>query len=185
MSEDVVSYVAIEAHNTWTNFARAYYFSCFVGTRLTTGAQVETKPKFAATTLADAQGWAINRFRTVKHKKKPDAAGNWNARDEPPWHKTDTIFTLCQDLDCSNGEQIASALSSKPTVLADLPNFRHFFAHRNRHTEAKALQVAASLGLPTAAGPAAALTYRPPTVPKGTLAEWLSDLQAVVRAMCS
>lgn len=179
-----MSYVAIEGHNTWTNFARAYYFSCFVGTRLRTGGRVATSPTFTATKMADAQGWAINRFRPKK-KKRPDAAGNWDARDEPPWFKTDVFYTLCDDLGCSNLASIQAAMSSQPTVFAELPHFRHFFAHRNRYTEADALSSAAVLGLPTAAGPAAALVHRPPTIPRATLHQWLVDLQTAVRGMCS
>src|SRR5437867_3861633 len=81
LSEDVVSYVAIEAQNTWANFARAYYFSCFIGMRLTSGVRVRTNPLFTASTISDAQGYAINRWR--RNKKRPDGAGRWDARDEP------------------------------------------------------------------------------------------------------
>jgi len=183
LSEDVVSYVAIEAQNTWHNFARAYYLSCFIGTRLSSGLKVGTNPMFPAASLADAQGHAINRFR--QKKKRADSSGKWDPRDEPAWFNPDTLLTLCADLRCSNLASVQASLSPVPQVFESLPAFRHFFAHRNQSTTAAAVLKASGLGLPTTGGPAAALVFRPPTVPRAKLSQWLVDMGDVARSLCA
>ena len=183
ISEDLVAYVAIEAQNTWANFARAYYFSCFIETRLTSGAKVRVSPVFAGSRLVDAQGHAINRFRTKK--LKPDASGKWDPRDEPSWFNSDRLLDLCTDLGCSHLAGVRAALSPRPQALDSLPTFRHFFAHRSESTTKSAVAEAAGLGLPTARGPAAALVYRPSTSPCGTLDAWLAELASAAHRLCA
>lgn len=184
VSEDLVSYVAIEAQNTWSNFVRAYVLSCWRNVRLQSGTRVAIAPRFAAGTENDVLGWAVNRYRT-KSKIKPDKTGRYEPRDEPKWFKLNTLLDLAQDLGCSNLAEIQIAVSAKPVVFSLLPTFRNFFAHRNRFTELEASSAASSLGLPTDEGPAAALVYRPLTKSASTLGEWLLDLQETVRSLCA
>ena len=102
VSEDIVSYVTIEAQNTWGNFVRAYYLSCWLGTHLRSGAKVQTAPVFTAATANDVLGWAVNKYRLPKNWKKPSPSGSFDPRDEPKWFKLDTLLDLCTDLKCSN-----------------------------------------------------------------------------------
>jgi hypothetical protein len=76
-------------------------------------------------------------------------------------------------------------VSAKPNVFRLLPEFRNFFAHRNRYTMRSASLAASGLGLPSTDGPAAALVFRPPTKAATTLAEWLIDLEEAVQDLCS
>ena len=185
VSEDIVSYVAIEAQNTWGNFVRAYVLSCWRGVRLRSGAQVGIAPTFPPRTENEFLGWAINRYRKPKNKVRPGPKGEYPSRDEPAWFKLQTLLDLVSDMGCSNEAEIRIAVSSKPTVFGQLPTFRNFFAHRNRFTQTDAVTAASSLGLPSGLGPASALVYRPPTRSVSTLDEWLLDLQEAVKALCA
>lgn len=185
LSEDVVSYVAIEALNTWANFSRAYYVSCFLGLRLRSGSTVTTSPPFPGNTPNDAIGYAVNRWREKKNKRKTLPNGTWDSRDEPRWHDINKLLTLCADLNCSHIASVSRATSTTSRVFADLATFRNFFAHRNQFLEDEVMMRTASLGLPAKLRPAEALVYRPPSRPVGTLDQWLIDLNDVVVGLCA
>lgn len=176
--EDLISYIAIEALSTWAAFSRAYYISCLYNVRLARGLEVQVNPPFSGRGEVDALRWAVNRGRKKKLK-------TWTGRDEPAWQSTSKLIDLCTDLQCSHLADVLVALSSPSRVFVDLPTYRNFFAHRNALTLRAALQAAPTLGVPGTLRPAEALMYRPPTARRGTLDQWLTDLQDVVTAMCS
>lgn len=176
--ENLIAYITIEALSTWATFSRAYYVSCLYSTRLARGSRVKVTPPFAGRSELEALRWAVNRSRKRK-------LTTWTARDEPAWHSTSKLLDLCTDLNCSHIADVQAALSSPTRVFVDLPTYRNFFAHRNASTLRDAMSIGPTLGVPGTLRPAEALVYRPPTAPRGTLDQWLVDLQDVVTAMCA
>jgi hypothetical protein len=182
---DLVSYVTIETQNTWSNFVRAYYLSCFLGVRLRSGSRVGVIAPFAGTSVNDAIGYAVIRFSGTGKKRKPSSSGVWDVRDEPKWHEVHTLLTLCEDLQCSHIPQVRTAVSIGSSVFDTLPTFRNFFAHRNQGTERKAMALAPQIGAPSGLRPTDAVVYRPPTASTSALERWIIELGQVIEFLCA
>src|ERR1022692_4160879 len=114
--EAVVTYAAIECLNAWSNFVRAYYLSCAIGTTTESGDKVT--PSIPILTCTDAIGIAITVFRPYA---SATASGRWLRRDEPTWHDPNTLLRLSARLGFSNLADIQAGMSAGFRVFADLP----------------------------------------------------------------
>lgn len=175
-----VSYSAMNLLNVWANFARAYYLSCAMTTRSSSGHRVSSTVHF--TTFNDAIGRAVRKFRP---KAQPNTAGQWHRRDEPTWFEVNTLLTLAGDIGLSNTSQIAAALSLGSRVFSDLPTVRNFFGHRNEGTEDAACRIASFYGIPfLGRRPVEILLSRPLRRPQPLLFDWIDDIETTVDLLC-
>lgn len=172
-----VAFAVIEAHNLWSSFARAFYLSCALSTRSSSGKRIlASGVRFKG--KADALLYAVRLLKT------PTFKGNVTGRDEPTWHRPANIVTLFRAAGMSNVPDVQAALCY-PTVYFDLlPKARHFYAHRNADTRMNAESIARSLGLSVRLRPTEIMCSRLPLRPQHVLADWLSDMRAVVDLLC-
>jgi hypothetical protein len=82
--EAFISHVAINALNTWSNFARAFYLSCCFGAKSVSGKTIE--PGAAILCTHDALTIAIQNWNPKATRSIPN---RWKPRDEPAWHDPD------------------------------------------------------------------------------------------------
>ena len=175
-TDRLASFLCIEAHNLWTEFSRAYFIAALRSTRTIGGQPVRTifPP---GTSLHSALRQIPNALR--RHRQ-----GRLSRLDEPPWHSRRMLLSIVRGAGISNLNQIQAALALPSRVLDDLPTFRHFFAHRNAETAAKARTVPARYAVPNVIHPTAFLCKYPPGRPVTVLEDWLFELESVARAMC-
>jgi hypothetical protein len=174
----VVAYAAIESHNLWVSFARAFYLSCVLKTTSERGLPIAiTAPGLL--TPSDGIHYAVRLLKPFVKTGPP-----FTRRNEPVWHDTNTLLKLFTSVGASNLPQVQASLSYPTTAFAFLPTLRNFFAHRNEETALKAAAVARSLGLSGRLKPTEVLCSILPGRPQNVLADWLDDLRAVMTLLC-
>jgi hypothetical protein len=174
----VVAYAAIEAHNLWASFARAFYLSCVLRATRETGIPITITAPGLLTT-SDAIQYAVRLLKPRLTTGPP-----FTRRDEPVWHDPNTLLKLLSSLGASNLLEVQAALSYPTKVFRLLPTVRNFFAHRNEETAQKSSGVARSLGLSGKLKPGEVLCSVLPGRPQNVLADWLDDLRAVMTLLC-
>jgi hypothetical protein len=137
-----ITYITLELLNTWSNFTRAYYLSCFLLPKTIKGEKITTI--LVASDSNDAVSIAM---RKLKPNSRPTPNGIWKRRDEPTWHEQRNFLILSEHIGVSNLEDVRSALSNGFTVFNDLVVFRNFFAHRNQSTEKSVKPVSKNYGI--------------------------------------
>jgi hypothetical protein len=178
--DPIVSYVAIEALNAWSQFSKAFYLSCMLNAR------TEAKVKVSVTPIGISMNDAIGRaILLYKGYATPNSAGVWARRDEPPWHDPNVLLRVCHNAGCSIQAQIQAALSMRQQVFLDLPVFRNFYGHRNQMSCRAAQNLGPKYLLPSSERPSELLTRRRPTVGTPLLEEWLSELRITAEFLCS
>ncbi len=177
-----IALATLESLNTWSEFARGYYLSCVIGTRLELGHRVTVSNRDVVT-LDDAIDEAIRLLRPQYHART-QRYGSWRRRDEPVWHDPRTLLHVCHLLGVSHEEQVRAALSIQTKVFRCLPTFRNVYAHRNPETATKALRIAASeFGIVGVTHPTQALCTRPAGWRQPLLLDLLSDLRGVMELL--
>ncbi|SRR5712691_6312261 len=177
-ADRLVTYVAIEALNTWASFARAYYLSCCVRrARRENGARVTLTGGTIATSL-DALFWAC---RVVRGAKRPPT----DRRQEPAWHDPNTLLRTFAVLNPSNLGEMQAAFSFSTNVFDHLPTIRNFFAHRNDETMLKVRNVARNLAINPSQRACEIVCSTVTGRPQNILTDWLDDLSAVATLLCA
>jgi hypothetical protein len=174
----IVSYVAIEALNLWTEFMRCYYLSCVLSGKRANGVRVKIATA-GVRTVEDAINFAISCLRPYLKKVRP-----WRRRDEPSWHDPNTLLRLSDALGYSNLTEVRAAFAYPTRAFQDLPTVRNFFAHRNEETARKAVNIARSYGLSTLLRPSDILISIAPGRPQSVLSDWLDDIRYVIELLC-
>jgi len=169
---------AIDILNTWSNFVRAYYFSCLIDCRGRSGGRVSAGRRMVR---SDPLGFAITLFRP---SARPNSFGGWHRRDEPAWHDPYTLTHLAQQLSLSNEPDIRAAFSIGSRVFSDLPVFRNYFAHRNENSLRAVVNLAALNGVATRQRPWEMLVAVPLTRPQSLLLDWVDDLLFTAEYLC-
>src|ERR1017187_1368461 len=177
--EAVVTYAAIECLNAWSNFVRAYYLSCAIGTTTESGDKVT--PSIPILTCTDAIGIAITVFRPYS---SATGSGRWLRRDEPTWHDPNTLLRLSARLGFSNLADIQAGMSAGFRVFADLPVCRNFFAHRNEHSGGAARRLALLYAIPGSPRPSSMLCSYPHGRPQALILEWIDELVFTAQYLC-
>lgn len=179
-ADRTVAFVTIELLAAWANFTRAYYLSCWEGARTTEGNRVDlTLPPGSPT---DGIGFAVKRRYP---NATPKQNGEWRRRDEPTWHRPETLMKLAKDLSFTNSAEISAAFSGGTRVFLDLPVYRNFFAHRGHGTFRAAMDNAAiQHGIVGAHSPAESLLSMLPGRPQSLLGEWFDDISLTVAYLC-
>ena len=174
-----VSFIVIEALNTWTNFSKTFYLSCRFGARYPNGSSVTCAALF--TDFNQAIGEAILFYHP---NYGPGQSGMWRRRDEPTWHDTSVILQLAHLHNWSNISDVQAAFSTGTRVFSDLPVFRNYFAHRNQGTMRAAQAIAPNYVISTALRPTEILLARPNGRPDSLIVEWLIDIETVIQFLC-
>jgi hypothetical protein len=178
LREQSIAQATIESLNSWRNFIRAYYESCFLYTRRKSGGRVTVGRPVVG---SDPLGFAVMSF---KPSVSATASGRWKRRDEPPWHDPNTLLQLAHAAGFSNAADIAAAFSIGSRVFVDLPVFRNYFAHRNLDSWRSATQLGPVNGVPILDRPSQMLVSTPVGASQALLREWMSDLFFVAEYLC-
>jgi len=174
-----VALAAIDVLNTWSNFARAYWFSAFGTPRTTLGRSITSSRPLVA---SDPLGFAVLTFRP---NAQPNSYGRWDTRSEPTWHDPQTLLRLTSEAGLSCFADVAAAFSVNSRVFYDLPVLRNYFAHRNQETYYAALRVAPLNSVPTPKRPSEILTSVPATSTQSLFLNWLGDFDLVADYCCA
>jgi len=178
--EILMTYAIVNILNNWSQFIRAFYFSCVFGTYRRSSLRVQSPTVFA--NMEAALGFAIQAFRP---HATPNVFGQWHRRDEPPWHDPNTLMQLAQLLAFQNQADIATAFSLQLRVFADLPIIRNFYAHRNLGTQTAAQAVALNYGIPTFHRATQMVLSNPVLRPQPLIFEWIDELRITADFLCA
>lgn len=173
-----LAYVVLEAHNLWANFTRSYLLSCIFQPKRCTGGRV-THANAAIQTPGDVL------LAANKAARGPFAPAPTTRREEPSWHDVALFHKTCQDLQCSHLAHVQAALSLQTRVFHDLPPFRNFYAHRNRDSAQRAIQLAKNTYLisgPT--HPSDVLCEPAKNRTQALILDWLDDMRTIVELLC-
>ena len=173
----IMSYVTLECHSMFANFARSYFLSCTISTRRETGPEITCIPTIV--TFNDAISACMRR---CKHKVW--LSGNWTRRDEPPWHQPKTLIDSCHEINCSNYTDIIAAFSVPTRVFNDLTKFRNYFAHRNEYTFGFTKVVANHYSIPTHHHPSKILCTQAYGRPQVLMLDWIDDIEVIIEFLC-
>ena len=171
-----VSFICIEALNTWAEFNRSYVLAAVRRTRTNGGTLMETS--LPPSTRPDAvMRYVITRLRSKEPKEK------LTRRDEPTWHSRRELIKVGRIVALSNLAQLQAALALPSAVIDDLPTARNFYAHRNYETAVKLKNLMGRYVMPTQAHPTELLRRSVLGRPVSVLEEWIEELDDVVSAM--
>lgn len=178
-SKHAIAITTIDLLNMWSAFSKHYALSCIMSPRRSSGGRVKV-----TRTGLDFNG--VIGIAVLRHNKRarPQADGSWHRRNEPPWHDTTTLTSLCTDLGCSHLADIQAAVSLGSRVFTDLPVFRNFVAHRNKGTAKAAKDLAPQYSIASSHHPVAILATPPHGRPNALLVEWIDDLAVTVELLC-
>jgi len=178
--EALITYVVIEAHNTWRNFVRAYFLSCTLNPITSSGKKISTN--LGTISFNQSLGLAVRAYRS---NATPLQDGSWHRRDEPAWHDPSVFMTLCDSvLGCSNIIDIRDAFSAGFSVFADLPVYRNFVAHRNMQTQSAAQTISPRYGIPATIRPTITLLTRPLGRHQPLMQDWIDEFRFTVEYLC-
>lgn len=186
LCDQTLAYVTIEAFTTWANFSREFYLSCAVMRPKTiSGSRVLHQ----ASDITDKRSALLRSIKRLKRTQEYDAAANAPRippRFEPAWHEKRTLLILSSDLELSNNASIVTGLSYPTSVFAELPTIRHFYAHRSQNTANKVATIAArQYRLRSLQHPGELINVTHAGRAQTLLAEWLSDMRAIGKALCT
>lgn len=121
-----------------------------------------------------------------KKQAIPLSSGDWDTRDEPAWHDSNTIIKIASYYSFSNKNDINTAFSFGFTAHKNLVVFRNYYAHRNRGTKQKAQNIASQYGIRTNQHPTEILLDYPLSYPGISLLEiWRGELEQTISLLCS
>lgn len=174
----LISYATIESLNTWRNFARTYFLSCTLHPRREGGSQI-TLNNIVIRTYDNALDAAMRRCKPWIYQR-----GNWSEKDEPAWHYPTTFMNCCNEIGCSNQNDISNAFSIPTHVFEHLPLFRNFYAHRSFYTAITAKNVAQRYSIPTYKHPTSILCTPAHGRPQALLLDWIDDIKIIIELLC-
>ena len=178
-ADSTISYTTIGCLNIWDNFSRAYFLSCSMSPWRENGSQV-TISNPSIRNFNDAIEASIRTCKNWVWKR-----GNWNRRDEPPWHDPQTLIRSCSEIGCSNYIEIQNAFSIPTKVFQHLPTYRNFYAHRNDDTAQKAKEIARQYSIPVRGHPSQILCTPAYGRPQVLLLDWIDDIRFVLELLCA
>lgn len=171
----MLTFIAVDLHNTCSAFLRSYYLSSATGARLITGEAVSTAQPIAD--QEDALTFAVHLAGRGRGR------GPWQRMQEPPWHDSTTFLRVLNAAGCSNATGVNAAWSIQTEALAHLTRARHFMAHRNSETAVRLRQLSQAYGLPAPRQPDSLMLMRGRGRPQPIINDWMDDLEAVFSLM--
>jgi hypothetical protein len=178
-TESCLTYVTVETLNTWSNFSRSFYLSCTLQPKTVSGIRVTTS--LSTANFNNAIGIAILLF---KPSKTANSLGIWDRRDEPTWHDSHTLTSVCTHIGCSNITNIIDGFSGGQKFYSHLPTFRNFYGHRNQKTEYAARQIAPTYGISATLRPSNILCEFPIGGTSSLLLQWINEIEFTIEYLC-
>lgn len=172
--EAEVGTIAIDLMNWWHNAARCYILSCAVGARSASGSMIRS-----ALGLASEDEYLAAAI-TAKGRGPRGAI----RRTEPDWKNPAVMIDLAKELKLTNEPDVARAFSFGFSSFGDLPVFRNYFAHRNRATRTRAMQLAPQYGTSAYAKPSDVLRSAPWGAASSVLEQWIAEIQLTLEFLC-
>jgi hypothetical protein len=176
-----VTYCVVEAFNCWFGFARSLYISSAMGARDGVGRRVRLTNVGRPRTTDDALAHAIRR-RGHANPRRPGPP--WRFNEEPAWASASVLLDVLDEVGSSNRPDVTRGLGLPTSVLAHLPTFRHFFAHRGGDTIRLARAIALPYGISPVLAPTQILLSHASTVsgrrPQPLLLDWIDDLLGII-----
>jgi hypothetical protein len=156
---------------------------CLLGTKSPLAGTITSSESSSPLTPNQAIGKAVNHFRP---SALPKANGEWDSRDEPPWHDSNTLMRLAQAYSFSNLADIQTAFTFGFTAHKDLVVFRNYYGHKNKSTRTKAQSLASKYLISSNIHPSIILLSSPNATPNSSLIEmWKSELSQTISALCN
>lgn len=178
--EALIAFSTIELHNTWSLFVRSFYVSCACGAFNGRGHRITaTTRRFRSAT--DAIDLAV---RVKKSLPLVGPSRIWNWLDEPRWHNSNAVVDAARTAGLTNLADIQAVYSTRDPFFADLPTFRHFFAHRSGSTMRDARARAMSYGISSMKRPAEILLTRPLNRHQALILDWMDSVLFSVEFLC-
>lgn len=178
--EALIAFATIELHNTWSLFVRSFYVSCACGAYNGRGHRIT-----ATTRRVRSANDAIDLAVRVKKKLPlvgPPRAWDWN--DEPTWHNSSIVVSVAASAGLTNLAEIQAVYSTRDLVFADLPTFRHFFAHRSGSTMRDACARAIPYGISSMKRPAEILLTRGLCRHQPVILDWMDSVLFSAEYLC-
>jgi hypothetical protein len=176
-----ISWVAIELHNTVSNFARAFFLSCTLNPITESGTRITCT--HTVSSFIDAIDLAMKACR-FSMWSRASGRKNWQRRDEPPWHQPATLIDSSWEIGCSNYASIIAAFALPTMVFDHLPKFRNFYAHRNDSTSANAQSLALQYSISPNQHPSRILCAPAYGRPQALILDWIDDTLNVIELLC-
>ena len=174
-----IAYVTLELLNTWSNFTRAYYLSCFLSPKSARGRKITTR-----LTASDSDDAISIAMQKLKPRFPIPSNGTWKRRDEPTWHDHRNFLALSNHVGVSHLSDVRSALSNGFTVFSDLAVSRNFFAHRNQSTEASLRRTLRNYGILVKQRPSQLLLINPIGRTQPLILDWLDEIELTILQLC-
>lgn len=181
--DQLTAYSVVELYNGWYGFSRSLFVSVCLGARDITGSRVSLANAARSATTQDALTHAVRRFNPKRYK---NGSPPWKWSDEPAWADSAVLLHALDQVGASNYSVVSAALSQPGAspVLAHLPAFRHFYAHRGEATRVRASGHALSYALSPLLSPTELLNSHGAlegvTRPQPVLMDWIDDVRAIV-----
>ena len=173
-----ISFTTIELHTLAANFARAYFLSCVLKPITKTGKHVYCSP--IITNFNDAINAVMKRFKYKIWEK-----GKWQRQDEPAWHQPEILIDCCDEIGCTNNENVKAAFSIPTTpVFAHLTKFRNFYAHRNKDSIVQPKTIAIYYSITGIDHPSRILCQPAYGRPQPLVVDWIDDISNVIDFLC-
>lgn len=170
-------YVCLGALNSWNQFCRAYLFSCAHRLVLESGAVIIAGPSIRTHHDVIREVLRVTR-------RKPNLVGPWARREEPAWHRPNTVTLGAASLSLSNRSVISAAFSIGTATLDDLLAARNFYAHRNDETVGIVRDIAFRYSI-AATHPTDVIEASAYGRPGPLASDWIADLRGVSRLLCA
>lgn len=171
-----MSTCVIDTQTLLSNFFRSYYVSCMLGTRTINGSYFSH-----SITLHDEYS-AIDPYMRIIRSR--NYTPNWTQRDEPPWHKPDTIIHALSQLSNPAYPFVSGGLSAGYLVFKNIVPVRNFYAHKNRSNLRQVATVAASYSIPLSLHPNELLLSYPLGDNSTVIENWYFEILNTIEYLC-
>jgi len=178
LREAELSLLTIGLQSFWSNWCRAYYLSCAVGTRTTRGNVVSNSA--GITSFNEAMAMAI---QITRGSKVPPNA--WRPHEEPKWFDPNVLLLIAKGAALTNEPHIAAILGTIPLTFSHLRTMRNYFAHRGEDLRRDALSISPFYLYGRPDNPSNILVHIETGRTRCVVERWTIDLERIARALCT
>lgn len=168
---------AIDSQTLMYNFFRSYFISCMLGTRTSRNDHY----KHIGSPIATSRD-AIDLYMRLRRPKRYSAS--WTGREEPPWHKPDTLIDALQRLGNPALPFVTSAFGAGYLVFDNIINIRNYYAHKNMDTLSEALNNQSNYGLTGKDHPKDILLSYPIGSTSKVIENWYFEIYDTIEYLC-
>lgn len=167
-----LSYIAIEFDNLNISVLREFTISTIREAQTTKGRRIKVNHSIGPE--KEISAYVLSVVNQVKYNKlkKPKSI---QRTDEQTIRDPKEVEKILNHCGASNLPSLQNALSLNSSLFRDIKPIRHFYAHRNKDTFAKAVTNAASMGVFNPRHPDQILRHVIHGRPHSVLEEWLIE----------